>query len=51
MFGRALCCKEQDQLIGVMSGKSPMNNFLIDFSFQSNSMGPKFSQFIQRYAI
>jgi hypothetical protein len=38
-------------LIGVKSGKSHMNNFLIDCSFWSYCMGPKCGILIHHYAI
>jgi hypothetical protein len=34
-----------------MLRKLPMNKFLIDCSFKSYSMAPKFDQLIQRYVI
>jgi hypothetical protein len=34
-----------------MQGKYPTNDILTDCSLKSYSMGPKFDQFIQRYAI
>jgi hypothetical protein len=38
-------------LVGIMQRKSPMYDFLKDCTFESCSTGPKFDQFIQRYAI